>query len=178
MNIPNLLTVFRILLVPVFVIVFNSNAENSALLALMIFMLAGITDLLDGYIARKFNMITRIGTMLDPLADKLMLSTVLICMAAKNYIPFWIAAVVIIKEAAMIGGGIYLYYSKDNIVIPANRYGKAATAAFYLAIILLSFNEGMLVGKIAIYIAVLMTVAAFVKYRSVAVQKMRNAPKN
>lgn len=178
MNIPNLLTLFRILLIPVFIAVFNSNIENNTLIALGIFLLAGLTDLLDGYIARKYNMITRLGTLLDPLADKLMLITVLICLALKDYFPLWIAALVIIKEAAMIGGGVFLYYSKRSIVIPANLYGKAATAAFYLAVIVLSVNKDTPAGQIMLYIAALLTAGAFLKYRSIAIIEMKKPSKN
>lgn len=173
MNIPNLLTVFRILLIPVFVMVFNSQDENRLLVAMMVFLLAGATDLLDGYIARKYNMITEIGTLLDPLADKLMLITVLASMALQDYFPIGLALIVIVKEAVMVGVGICLYYSKRNIVIPANKFGKAATACFYLAIILLSSARGNPIGLIAVYLAVAMTVAAFANYGKIVLMEMK-----
>ncbi len=175
MNIPNMLTVFRLLLIPVFVMVFNSELEHHLLWAMMIFLLAGATDLLDGYIARKYNLITKIGTLLDPLADKLMLVTVLVCLALQGYFPFWLAAIVILKEAAMVGAGILLYYSRHSIVIPANHFGKAATAAFYLAIILISVSGGGQVGRYAMYGAVMLTVAALFKYRRVAKSEVQKA---
>lgn len=173
MNLPNMLTLFRIILIPVFVLVFRSGHGLSYQLALGIFLLAGLTDLLDGWIARKYNLITPFGTLMDPLADKLMLITVLICLALQSMIPYWVVAVVVLKEAVMIGGGIYLYYSKANIVIPANKFGKAATAAFYLAIILLSVSGESPVGSVAIYGAVTLTVLAFVKYRSIAMDALK-----
>jgi len=178
MNIPNMLTAFRLLLIPVFVMVFNSSAEDRLLLAMGVFLLAGATDLLDGYIARRYNMITEIGTLMDPLADKLMLVTVLVCMAYQHYFPYWIVAVVILKEAVMVGGGIFLYYSKKKIVIPANIYGKAATAGFYLAIILLSISGGGIGGRIALYIAVVLTAAAFLSYRHKALHELKKASKS
>lgn len=177
MNIPNLLTVFRILLIPVFVVVFNSQAENRMTMAMMVFLLAGATDLLDGYIARKYNMVTEIGTLLDPLADKLMLITVLVSMALQDYFPLGLAVIVLLKEAVMVGVGIYLYYSKRNIVIPANKFGKAATAGFYLAIILLSTSQGNSIGLVAIYLAVALTVAAFANYHKIVLLEMKKSPK-
>lgn len=143
-----------------------------------IFLLAGATDLLDGYIARKYNLITQIGTLMDPLADKLMIITVLVCFALKAYIPFWIAAIVIIKEAAMILGSIHLYYSKHNIVIPANHFGKAATAAFYLAVILISIGGNGIAGRMAVYAALGLTVAALFSYRGIAADEMKKARKS
>ncbi len=177
MNIPNMLTVFRLLLIPVFIMVFNSPAENRLLLAMGVFLLAGATDLLDGFIARRYNMITEIGTLMDPLADKLMLITVLLCMAYQQYFPPWIVAIVILKEAVMVGGGIYLYNAKKKIVIPANIYGKAATAGFYLAIVLLSISGGGIAGQIALYIAVALAVTAFLNYRHQALLELRKASK-
>lgn len=177
MNIPNLLTLFRLLLIPVFVVVFISGQDN-IVPALGIFLLAGATDLLDGYIARKYNMITEMGTLLDPLADKLMLITVLACMAYRHYFPPWVVGIVIIKEAVMVGGGIYLYRSKRKIVIPANIYGKAATAGFYAAIALLAVSGGGRGGRIALYAAVALTVAAFLNYQHMARYELKKASKS
>lgn len=177
MNIPNILTVFRLFLIPVFVMVFFSQGEHHLLWSMMIFLLAGATDLLDGYIARRYNLITQIGTLMDPLADKLMLITVLVCLAIQNFIPFWIAALVILKETVMILGSIRLYYSKHNIVIPANHFGKAATAAFYLAVILICISGGGAAGRAAVYAALGLTAAALFNYRGIAVEEMKKARK-
>lgn len=178
MNIPNMLTVLRFLLIPAFVTVFFSQNAHHMLWAMTIFLLAGATDLLDGYIARKYNLITKLGTLMDPLADKMMIITVLVCFALKTYIPFWIAAVVIVKEAAMILGSIHLYYSKHNIVIPANYFGKAATAAFYLAVILISISGNNIAGRLAVYAALGLTVAALFSYRGIASDEMKKARKS
>lgn len=177
MNIPNILTLLRFLLIPAFVMVFFSQNNHHLLWAMMIFLLAGATDLLDGYIARKYNLITKLGTLMDPLADKLMIITVLVCFALRSYIPFWIAAIVIVKEAAMILGSIHLYYSKHNIVIPANHFGKAATAAFYLAVIIISIGGNSLAGRLAVYAALGLTVAALFSYRGIAANEMKMARK-
>lgn len=178
MNIPNGLTALRFLLIPVFVMTFYSTWDNHLLLSMFVFLLAGATDLLDGYIARTYNLVTEMGTLVDPLADKLMLITVLLCMASQNYFPFWIAAVVILKEAVMVGGGIYLHHLKKKIVIPANGFGKAATACFYLAIILLSLTGGSRSGQIAMYAAVILAAAAFVNYQAIARRALKKTSKS
>ena len=98
MNIPNMLTLFRLFLIPVFILVFFSNMANSLMAAVGIFLLAGLTDVLDGYIARKYNLITKWGIVMDPLSDKLMLLTVLSCLVITSYAPVWILMVVAAKE--------------------------------------------------------------------------------
>jgi cardiolipin synthase len=139
MNIPNALTIIRFLLIPGFVYFFFSPMEYGIRIAIVIFVIAGLTDILDGYIARRYNLITRLGIVLDPLADKLMLLTVLISITLKNQIPFWIIVVVAIKETLLILGAISLFNDHD-IVVPANRFGKISTIAFYIAILAVAFE--------------------------------------
>lgn len=139
MNIPNALTVFRLLLIPGFAYCFFSPMKNGVKLAVVIFVIAGLTDILDGYIARRYNLITRLGIVLDPLADKLMLLTVLVSITVKNQVPFWIIAVVAVKETLMVMGAITLFNDHD-MVVPANRFGKLSTVAFYIAILAVTFD--------------------------------------
>lgn len=160
MNIPNILTVFRLALVPVFAYIFFSPIKNSLFLSIAIFLIAGATDVLDGYIARKHNLVTRFGIVMDPLADKLMLITVLYCLTAKNYIVSWVFWVIILKELSMIIGGTLLL-NKD-MVIPSNIFGKISTLLFYLSIFILIFSEYL--GKILIYVAVASAIVAFFNY--------------
>ena len=137
MNVPNTLTVVRLILVPVFVItMFAPLPQSWRWLPLAIIVLSGITDVADGYIARRFNQITQLGKVLDPLADKLSLLALSICIAIK-FFPFWvIAVVVIIKEILQILGGGYLM--KKKIKIPSSRwFGKACTAVTYCCYIIL-----------------------------------------
>jgi len=164
MNIPNILTVIRLILIPCFTYVFFLDTPNSLTYAMIIFLVAGVTDVLDGFIARKFNMVTKVGAVLDPLADKLMLLTVLGCFTLKNYLPYWVITIVLIKELLMIAGGIYLYFHKEKVVIPANKYGKVATVVFYTAIVLTTFNVGAAYNDILIGGAIFMTMVAFVVY--------------
>lgn len=139
MNLPNLLTSFRFLLIPVFVYFFFSDLSYGMEIAVGVFLLAGLTDTMDGYIARKYNKITKLGIVLDPLADKLMLITVLVCVTLSKNIPIWIIALVTLKEVLMILGAISLW-NEDNSVIPANIIGKLATLLSYIAIVSILFE--------------------------------------
>ncbi|WIV11449.1 CDP-diacylglycerol--glycerol-3-phosphate 3-phosphatidyltransferase [Proteiniborus sp. MB09-C3] len=164
MNIPNILTTVRFFLVPIFVIVFYSSLENNVLYAALVFALAGVTDVLDGYIARTYHMVTKWGVAMDPLADKLMQLTVLICFTSKSYIPIWVIIVVGIKEMLMVIGALFLYCSVDKTLIPANKFGKIATIAFYVAILSIAFNFPETINFLLILIAVVLTLIAFINY--------------
>ena len=118
MNVPNILTVFRFLLIPVFIYFFFSDLPNNYVISAVIFILAGITDILDGYIARKFNIITKWGKLMDPLADKAIQLTVIFCLAYIKLVPLWAIFIILIKEILMVIGGVVLY--KDKIVVRAN----------------------------------------------------------
>lgn len=160
MNLPNSLTIFRLLLIPVFILVFFSGIHNSLIISLIIFFIAGCSDVLDGYIARKYNLITKIGTVLDPLADKLMLITVLTCLLIKGFIPSFVVIVITIKEVFMILSGILLY--KKGTVIPSNRFGKVSTVLFYISLFIFIFNRT--VGTYLLYISVLSALIALINY--------------
>ncbi|MFD3155392.1 CDP-diacylglycerol--glycerol-3-phosphate 3-phosphatidyltransferase [Haloimpatiens sp. FM7330] len=170
MNIPNVLTLIRFFLIPFFILVFFSTTNNSLLYSILIFLTAGFTDILDGYLARKYNLITKWGIVMDPLADKLMLITVLTCLVIKNYIPLWVLLIIIFKELAMIVGGTLLY-NKD-MVIPSNTFGKLSTFLFYISIFTLTFNE--ILGKLLIYISVISALIAFVNYLVLYNRKLKN----
>ncbi|WP_333887453.1 CDP-diacylglycerol--glycerol-3-phosphate 3-phosphatidyltransferase [Clostridium sp.] len=160
MNIPNALTLFRLFLVPVFVLVFFSNIQNNLIISVIIFLCAGFTDILDGYIARKYNLITKWGMVIDPLADKLMLVTVLTCLVIKSYIPLWILIIIAVKELSMVAAGIILY--NRNIVIPSNEFGKITTIMFYISIFALTVNKTL--GRYLIYLSVLGALITFINY--------------
>lgn len=160
MNIPNCLTVIRFLLIPAFIISFF-NEYPKGMISASIFILAGLTDILDGFIARKYNRITRLGTVLDPLADKLMLISVLVCITLSNAVPLWIITFVIVKELAMVLGGISLY-NIDDVVISANKLGKASTFLSYIAILSVLFHWTF--AGILLYIYVAMAAAALLVY--------------
>lgn len=174
MNLPNTITTLRFLLIPLFVGVFFSSLEKSLLYSILIFLLAGVTDILDGYIARKYNIITKWGQAMDPLADKLMQLTVLICFTIKQLIPLWVIIIYGAKELLMILGGVLLYTKKDKKVLPANSYGKVATVIFYIAILAIAF--GFTYGKLLITIAVLFTLYAFVRYAIIGIKYIKKSP--
>ena len=128
-QIPNILTVARFFLIP-FIIYFILKEQY--ILAFIFLIISGLTDVLDGFIARKFNFITNFGKLVDPLADKTTQIAVLLTLALKGIIPFWIIIVVIIKEAAMIAGASFLY--GKELVVSSRWFGKLATVLFYVAI--------------------------------------------
>lgn len=161
MNVPNALTLLRLVLIPIFVLVFFSGNEHNLMYSISIFLTAGFTDVLDGYIARKYNLITKWGIVLDPLADKLMLTTVLTCLVIGKYIPLWILIIVAAKEISMIIAGMILY--KKNTVIPSNIFGKISTILFYVSIFTLGFINSIW-GDILLYVAVASAIIAFVNY--------------
>ena len=129
-NIPNILTLLRFIFIPLIVyFIFSQNY----LLAFIFFTLSGITDVLDGFIARKFNLISNFGKLIDPLADKSTQICILASLVTLKIIPVWILAIVVIKELIMIIGASFLY-GKD-VVVYSKWYGKLATVLFYLAIV-------------------------------------------
>ena len=130
-NIPNILTIIRFILIP---IILYFIITGNYLLGFVFFTLSGITDILDGTIARKYNLISTFGKLMDPLADKLTQISVLATLTFKDIIPFWILVIVILKELIMIIGASFLY-GKD-VVVYSKWFGKLATVLFYLAIVL------------------------------------------
>jgi cardiolipin synthase len=163
MNIPNLLTFIRFILVPVFIYSFYNYTDNHYLIPLTIFIFAGLTDILDGYIARKYNQITKLGKLMDPLADKAMQLSALFVLALsdKKFIPLWILIVVLAKELFMIIGGGVLY--KREVIVQANWYGKATTVLFFIAICIIIVTDSE-IGKVLLIIAVIAALLSAYKY--------------
>lgn len=128
-HVPNALTILRFLLVPPIVL---TIACEQFIIALILLVFSGITDVLDGYIARKFNLVSDFGKLVDPLADKATQTAILITLGVKGIIPLWILVIVIIKEFAMISGASFLY--GKELVVSSKWYGKLATVLFYIAI--------------------------------------------
>lgn len=131
--IPNLLTTARLILVPIFVYLVL-GAKNLPLAA-SVFVLSGITDVVDGYIARHFGMVSNFGKVYDPFVDKLMQISAVVSLALAKIIPRWIVVIVLLKELAMIVIGGILYLKK--IVVFSHWYGKASTVIFYAIIFIL-----------------------------------------
>ncbi len=163
-HVPNILSTFRLILVPVFAIVFFSDMANANYVALGIFILAGITDVLDGYIARHYNLISKVGTVLDPLADKLMQLTALVCLTIDGALPLWIMVILLAKEAAMIVTGIYMYFRKKSTVIPSNWFGKSATILFSLAILVTILYPDSIASLVLVIGALVLKLTALATY--------------
>lgn len=129
-HIPNALTIIRILLIPFIILyIFTGNYT----LAFLLFTISGLTDIADGFIARKFNLISNFGKLMDPLADKLTQIATLTSLVITDIIPIWILIIVLLKEFIMIVGASFLY-GKD-VVVYSKWYGKLATVLFYIAIV-------------------------------------------
>ena len=128
--IPNILTIIRFLLIPFIIL---SVLYGNYILAFILFTLSGITDIADGCIARKFNLISNFGKLMDPLADKLTQISMLASLAIKSIIPSWIVIIVVVKEVTMVCGASFLY-GKD-VVVYSRWYGKLATVLLYFAIV-------------------------------------------
>ncbi len=165
-HIPNILTVLRFLFIPIILyFIFTGNY----ILGFIFFTISGITDILDGFIARRFNLISNFGKLMDPLADKLTQISVLATLVAVEIIPVWILFIVIFKELIMVIGASFLY-GKD-VVVYSKWYGKLATVLFYLAIVISlitkQFNiTGFWVNLslIIYYIAVTSTIFSLIMY--------------
>lgn len=163
-HVPNILSSIRIFLVPVFAIVFFSDNADAHYYALAIFVIAGLTDMLDGFIARHYNLISKVGTVLDPLADKLMQMTALVCLTIAGLLPLWLMSLIIAKELAMIGAGIYMYFRKKRTVIPSNWFGKSATILFSLAILIIFLMPDNIIGVVMVGLALLLKLTALGTY--------------
>lgn len=129
-HIPNALTILRFILIP-FIIIYI--VQDKYIEAFVFLTISGLTDVLDGCIARKFNFITNFGKLIDPLADKTTQIAILVTLALKDIIPLWILVIVFIKEFAMIAGASFLY--GKELVVSSKWFGKLATVLFYLAIV-------------------------------------------
>ncbi len=154
MNIPNALSVLRLLLVPVFIFVFFADFEGAYYAAGAVFLFAALTDILDGYIARKYQCITKLGRLLDPLADKLMKGAASVCLAAAGVIPVWAVVLIFVKELSMLAGTL-LFYRRLHDVPASNLLGKGAEfslCALTLAQILFPIPAGL---SNALWLAVL-----------------------
>lgn len=166
LNLPNKLTLLRVILVPVFIVFLYIGQNNTVfkILALIVFCAASLTDALDGHIARSRNLITNFGKFMDPLADKLLVCSALICFVELGSIPAWIVIIIIARE--FIISGFRLIASDRGVVIAANKWGKAKTVSQMITIILLILDipQIQIVTNIMIIIMTILTVVSLVEY--------------
>lgn len=166
MNLPNKLTILRVLLIPFFVffMLADSFGYTGRLVALALFCIASFTDFLDGHIARKHNLVTNFGKFMDPLADKLLVCSALICFVEMEELAAWIVIIIMARE--FIISGFRLVASDSGVVIAANMWGKFKTVSQMIMIILiiLDVEELEMVTDIFIYLALALTVISLEEY--------------
>ena len=178
MNLPNKLTVFRVILIVPFVLLmlggyaqwgwfmaaFGGIADNTDYIAPAIFIVASLTDLLDGKIARKYNLVTNFGKFMDPLADKLLVCSAMICLIELDRIPAWIVIIIISRD--FIISGFRLVAADNRVVIAASYWGKFKTTFQMVMVCLMIANiEALnLLTQIVMWIAVVLTVISLVDY--------------
>ena len=168
MNLPNKLTILRMVLVPFFVATLLMSAANEPLkwVALALFIIASLTDFADGYIARKYNLITNFGKFMDPLADKILTISGMICLIELGRIPSWIVIIIVARE--FIISGFRLIAAENGVVIAANYWGKFKTTFQMIMIIFMIMNipQFQIVTNILMWIALALTIISLVTYIS------------
>ena len=170
MNLPNKLTIFRVILIPFFVFFLMAPYFEGYgnYIALVIFVIASLTDLFDGKIARKYNLITDFGKFMDPLADKLLVCSALICFIELGLLPAWVVLIIIARE--FIISGFRLIASDNGVVIAASYWGKFKTVFQMIMVIVLMFNQYLcnpvlnVIGILLIVVATALTVISLVDY--------------
>lgn len=168
MNLPNKLTMFRVILIPFFVFFLLAPYFEGYgnYVAVAIFIVASLTDLLDGKIARKYNLVTNFGKFMDPLADKLLVCSAMICLIELKLLPAWIVILIIARE--FIISGFRLIASDNGIVIAASYWGKFKTTFQMLMVIVLLLNFDLpvfhILGTVLIWIATILTVVSLIDY--------------
>lgn len=166
MNLPNKLTMLRVVMIPFFVVFMLLPVAGSAdkWIALALFIVASLTDMLDGHIARKYNLVTNFGKFMDPLADKLLVCSALICLVDLRRIPSWIVIVIIARE--FIISGFRLIASDNGVVIAASYWGKFKTTFQMIMICLMiaDLEPLRLLTEIVMWLALALTVVSLVDY--------------
>ena len=165
MNLPNKLTIVRIIMIPFFVFFLLTDfVAGSKWIATVLFCAASITDFLDGHIARKYNLVTNFGKFMDPLADKLLVCSALICFVELDKLPAWMVIIIIARE--FIISGFRLVASDNGIVIAASWWGKSKTISQMIMIILLIADIPALsvLNTVLIWVALILTVVSLIDY--------------
>jgi CDP-diacylglycerol--glycerol-3-phosphate 3-phosphatidyltransferase len=184
MNLPNKLTLFRVILIPVFLVFLlaplGMDMQMARYIALGIFCVASLTDFFDGYLARKYNLVTNFGKFMDPLADKLLVSSAMIALTSMTdavvALPVWVVILIIAREFMITG--FRTLAAEQNIVIAAGIWGKFKTTAQMLMIIVLLLNIDNAVFKVLSYalivISVVLTIVSAVDYMAKNVDVLKN----
>ena len=178
-TVPNVLTMLRLVLIPVFVVLFFSGRPVASLI---VFISASLTDMLDGFLARRLNQITDFGKLFDPLADKLMVLTAMICHAVAGVFPWAAIVIVACKELYMVLGGVFML--KRGVVVYSNIVGKAAQVCFIASLVLAFFHRDFISGGVMLFgltpdilllwITVALAVLAMIVYTVDALKKLKS----
>ena len=176
-TIPNVLTMIRLIMVPVFVVLFLNGYKMASL---GVFVAASLTDMLDGYLARKLNQITDFGKLFDPLADKLMVLSAMTCQGIEQVFPWAAIIIVACKEVSMVVGGLLML--KNDVVVYSNYIGKAAQACFILSLVLAFFHDelaawGVQLDIILLWMTVVLALCAMIVYIIESVRIIRKQKK-
>lgn len=168
MNIPNRITILRILLIPIFVGLMLTRIPYGGTMGAAIFLFAALTDSLDGYLARKWKQTTKLGAILDPLADKLLITAALISLVELGRLPGWMAIIIIGREFAVTG--LRVVKAEEGVIIPASRMGKLKTISQVVAVLIVMLQNffyplsHLPIGHWAMYIAVIITLISGIEY--------------
>lgn len=173
-NVPNALTMLRLLLIPIYLVV---HAKGHFIPALIIFLAASFTDLLDGYLARKNNQVTNFGKLMDPLADKVMVICVMLTQALQGCVPWAVLCVVLVKEMLMVIGGAFML--KSGIVVFADVWGKVAQFSFVVGLVLSFFHAdfaamGAPVDQWVLWLSLMLTLFALFHYAQNALKQLKS----
>lgn len=170
MNLPNKITMARIIMIPFFIVSLLVDFPYHEPIAVLLFVIASASDAVDGHLARSRNLITDFGKFMDPLADKLLVSSALICLVELQMIPSWVVIVIIAREFAITG--LRTLAASDGIVIAASKWGKAKTISQMIAIVALllvnwpviAFPFLLTFGNIMVYVALILTLISGIDY--------------
>ena len=179
-NLPNTITLLRLAVIPVLLLLLLDPGRVLSMVIAVLFIIASVTDLVDGYVARKYNIVTTMGKFLDPVADKLVVTTAMIMLIPIDRIPAWIVALIIMRD--LVVDGLRSIASADGLVIDASRLGKQKTLCQIIAVsaLLIHYDtvfslDAHAVGIVVLYLALAMTVWSgadyFMKFYD---QKIRN----
>jgi CDP-diacylglycerol--glycerol-3-phosphate 3-phosphatidyltransferase len=179
-NVPNILSSIRICLVPVFALTYFSEAGSIKIYAAAVYALASFTDFLDGYIARKYSLISNLGKILDPLGDKLMTLTVLVCITIDQVIPVWAVVAAVVKEMLMLLGGAIIRGKKGGEIPSSNIIGKTSTVVFFVVCVTLMLFRSIPtdIATIMITAAIALMLLALVSYIRTFIHVMNKTNKN
>ena len=172
--VPNLISIFRICLVPVFIAVYFSDANETKFYAILVYAVASFSDFLDGFLARRFKASSNLGKFLDPLGDKLMTISVMACITIDGLLPVWAVLIAGVKEILMAIGGFVVHKVAQVEIPPSNIIGKASTVMFFLVcvtVMLFDLPDTAVIMMISVAVGLaLLTFASYIRTYSIVMK--------